>query len=45
MMFILIARADSNLLLWTAKFDIKTGVMVYKLVKQLSLIIIAELPY
>ena len=28
-----------------AKFDIKTGVVVYKLVKQLSLIIVAELRY
>jgi hypothetical protein len=28
-----------------AKFDIKTGVVVYKLVKQLSLIIVADLHY
>jgi hypothetical protein len=28
-----------------AKFDIKTEVVVYKLVKQLNLIIIAELRY
>jgi hypothetical protein len=28
-----------------AKFDIKTGVVVYELVKQLSLIIVADLRY
>jgi len=28
-----------------AKFNIKTGVVIYELVKQLSLIIVAELHY
>jgi hypothetical protein len=47
-LFILIARADSKLLLFIspiAKFDIKTGVVVYELVKQLSLMIVADLRY
>ena len=46
-LFILIARVDSKFYCRQsiAKFDIKTEVVVYELVKQLSLIIVADLRY